>query len=190
MDCDRKVTYLREDRTQSTSVSTIHRERVCTRMSQNSCGRCPPGVPASMLQRLPFRHNNTLTMHTTTCTGNGPYARISLCGILQHVLDAPSLSLSLSLSLYTLTIQLPLTFLARGVFTFGLCLETTQPGSYGAFSQQPIMYPSAYVGSFMREGWLGSPWHLGSWSAQTSDSSSTSCSTRQGRGFEISREYM
>jgi hypothetical protein len=95
MDCDRKVTYPREDRTQSTSVSTIYRERVCTRISQNSCGRCPPGVPASMLQRLPFRHNNTLTMHTTTCTGNGPYARISLCGILQHVLDALSLSLSL-----------------------------------------------------------------------------------------------
>jgi hypothetical protein len=62
-------------------------------------GRCPPGVPAFMLQRLPFRHN-TLTMHTTTCTYNGSDARISLWGTLQHVLDALSLSLSLSLSLH------------------------------------------------------------------------------------------
>jgi hypothetical protein len=143
------------------------------------CGRCPPTeVPAFILRRLPFRHN-TLTMNTTTCN-------------LQRTL-CPHLTLrhtTTPLSRYRLTIQLALTFLARRVFCFGSCLETTQPGSYGAFSQQPIMYPSAYVGSFMREGWSGSPWQSGSWSAQTSDSSSTSCSTRQGQGFEISREYM
>ena len=136
MDCDRKVSWLSSGRSNAIDISINCTLVACMYEDMYHGTVWPMSAWSSCFHAAASSFSTqhyTLTTHTTTCTYNGPYARISLCVTLQHVLDA--LSLSLSHSLYTLTIQLPL--------TFGLCLETTQPGSYGAFSQQPIMYPSA-----------------------------------------------